>query len=145
MIESNPDMSIHAIQSQLLRKHQLEISLHKVFIAKRIATTRIYGDYQEQYGLLRSYCDELLKANLGSTIKIDVEPCGNSASPTRQFRRVYVCFASMMRGFKMIGRPLLGLDGCFMKGPFPGLKGYGPKKPRKPPLRLRVRPYSLCQ
>ncbi|XP_021980771.1 uncharacterized protein LOC110876922 [Helianthus annuus] len=120
MIESNPDMPIHAIQSQLLWKHQLEISLHKVFRAKRITTTRIYGDYQEQYGLLRLYCDELLKANPGSTIKIDVEPCGNSGSPTRQFRRVYVCFASMMRGFKMIGRPLLGVDGCFMKGPFPG-------------------------
>ncbi|XP_022029519.1 uncharacterized protein LOC110930488 [Helianthus annuus] len=120
MIESNPDMPIQAIQSQLLRKHQLEISLHKVFRAKRIATTKIYGDYQVQYGLLRSYCDELLKANPGSTIKIDVEPCGNSASPTRQFRRVYFCFASMMRGFKMIGRPLLGVDGCFIKGPFPG-------------------------
>ncbi|XP_022029064.1 uncharacterized protein LOC110930138 [Helianthus annuus] len=120
MIESNPDMLIHAIQSQLLRKHQLEMSLHKVFRANRIAATRIYGDYQEQYGLLRSYCDELLKANPGSTIKIDVEPCGNSGSPTSQFRRVYVCFASMMRGFKMIGRPLLGVDGFFMKGPFPG-------------------------
>ncbi|XP_035830110.1 uncharacterized protein LOC118479608 [Helianthus annuus] len=70
MIESNPDMPIQAIQSQLLRKHQLEVSLHKVFRAKRIATTKIYGDYQEQYGLLR--------------------------------------------------RPLLGVDGCFMKGPFPG-------------------------
>ncbi|KAJ0898585.1 hypothetical protein HanRHA438_Chr08g0358501 [Helianthus annuus] len=68
MIESNPDMPIQAIQSQLLRKHQLEISLHKVFRAKRIATTKIYGDYQEQYGLLRSYYDELLKANPGSTI-----------------------------------------------------------------------------
>ncbi|XP_022029337.1 uncharacterized protein LOC110930347 [Helianthus annuus] len=87
MIESNPDMPIQAIQNQLLRKHQLEISLHKVFRGKRIATTKIYGDYQEQYGLLRSYYDELLKAN---------------------------------PGFKMIGRPLLGVDGCFMKGPFPG-------------------------
>ncbi|XP_021992748.1 uncharacterized protein LOC110889512 [Helianthus annuus] len=120
MIESNPEMPIHAIQSQLLRKHQLEISLRKVFRAKRITTTRIYGDYQEQYGLLRSYCDELLKANPGSTIKIDMEPCGNPGSPTRQFRRIYVWFASMMRGFKMIGRPLLDVDGCLMKGPFPG-------------------------
>ncbi|XP_022019165.1 uncharacterized protein LOC110919195 [Helianthus annuus] len=117
MIESNPEMPIQAIQSQLLRKHQL---LHKVFRAKRIATTRIYGDYQEQYGLLRSYCDELLKANPGSTIKIYVEPCGNPGTPTRQFRRIYACFASMMRGFKMIVRPLLGVDGCFVKGTFPG-------------------------
>ncbi|XP_021992760.1 uncharacterized protein LOC110889518 [Helianthus annuus] len=106
MIESIPEMPIHAIQSQLLRNHQLETSLHKVIRAKRIATTRIYGDYQEQYGLPRSYCDELLKANPGS--------------PTRQFRRIYVCFTSVMRGFKMIGRLLLGVDGCFMKGPFLG-------------------------
>ncbi|XP_022005880.1 uncharacterized protein LOC110904314 [Helianthus annuus] len=113
-------MPIQAIQSQLLRQHQLEISLHKVFRAKRIRTTRIFGDYQKQYGLLRSYYDELLKANQGSTIKIDMEPHGDPSSPTRQFRRIYVCFASMMRVFKMIGRPLLDVDGCFVKGPFLG-------------------------
>ncbi|XP_022019139.1 uncharacterized protein LOC110919170 [Helianthus annuus] len=49
-----------------------------------------------------------------------MEPCWNPGSPTRQFRRIYVCFASMMGGFKMIGRPLLGVDGCFMKVPIPG-------------------------
>ncbi|XP_021996805.1 uncharacterized protein LOC110893954 [Helianthus annuus] len=120
MIESNPDMPLPAIQDMLVKNHQVNVSIQKVFRAKRIATTRIIGDYREQYGILRSYCEALLRANPGSTIKIDCEPCANPCLPTRQFKRCYVCFASIMRGFKMCGREILGLDGCFMKGPFPG-------------------------
>ncbi|KAJ0569446.1 putative MULE transposase domain-containing protein [Helianthus annuus] len=120
MIESNPDMPLPAIQDMLVKNHQLNVSIQKVFRAKRIATTRIIGDYREQYGILRSYCEALLRANPGSTIIIDCEPCANPSLPTRQFKRCYVCFASIMRGFKMCGREILGLDGCFMKGPFPG-------------------------
>ncbi|KAL6535664.1 hypothetical protein OROMI_027038 [Orobanche minor] len=36
------------------------------------------------------------------------------------FRRIYVCLGALKKGFKAIGRRLLGLDGAFMSGPFPG-------------------------
>ncbi|KAI3704867.1 hypothetical protein L1987_75096 [Smallanthus sonchifolius] len=38
----------------------------------------------------------------------------------RQFRRIYICLHALKEGFKICRRELLGLDGCFMKGPFPG-------------------------
>ncbi|KAK9053329.1 hypothetical protein SSX86_029962 [Deinandra increscens subsp. villosa] len=78
------------------------------------------GDYTAQYGLLRDYCDELLRSNPGSIVKIDVETECNPATSTRQFKRIYICFAAMKRIFKACGRDLIGLDGCFMKEPFPG-------------------------
>ncbi|XP_076885850.1 uncharacterized protein LOC143535506 [Bidens hawaiensis] len=88
--------------------------------AKTIALQRKDGDHTKQYTHLRSYIDELLKANPGSTIKLEVEPCANPNLKTRQFRRIYVCYASLVKGFKLLGRELLGLDGCFMKGKYPG-------------------------
>ncbi|XP_022032469.1 uncharacterized protein LOC110933562 [Helianthus annuus] len=113
-------MPLPAIQDMLVKNHQVNVSIQKVFRAKRIATTRIIGDYREQYGILRSCCEALLRENPGSTIKMDTEPCANPRLPTRQFKRCYACFASIMRGFKMCGREILGPDGCFMKAPFPG-------------------------
>ncbi|XP_076923134.1 uncharacterized protein LOC143585176 [Bidens hawaiensis] len=88
--------------------------------AKIIALQRKDGDHTKQYTHLRSYIDEILKANPGSTIKLDVEPCANPNLKTRQFRRIYVCYAALVKGFKFLGRELLGLDGCFMKEKYPG-------------------------
>ncbi|KAH1032299.1 hypothetical protein J1N35_044473 [Gossypium stocksii] len=34
------------------------------------------------------------------------------------FKRYYVCFDALKRGWKVGCRPLIGLDGCFLKGPF---------------------------
>ncbi|XP_022019938.1 uncharacterized protein LOC110920000 [Helianthus annuus] len=104
----------------LQRKYQVEVTLHQVFRAKMKATEKVQGHYRAQYENLRNYCEELLRSNPGSTVKIDVEPCGNPSSPTKQFRRIYVCLGALKAGFKLIGRPILGLDGCFLKGPFPG-------------------------
>ncbi|XP_076882679.1 uncharacterized protein LOC143531220 [Bidens hawaiensis] len=78
--------------------------------AKTIALQRKDGDHTKQYTHLRSYIDELLKANSCSTIKLDIEPCANPNLKTRQFRRIYVCYAALVKGFKLLGRELLGLD-----------------------------------
>nr|KAJ0203440.1 hypothetical protein LSAT_V11C500271460 [Lactuca sativa] len=62
---------------------------------------------------------ELQATNPDITVKINVCPNGNPASPTRQFRRIYVCLGPLKKGFKACLRDLVGLDGAFMKGPFP--------------------------
>ncbi|MBA0776120.1 hypothetical protein Gotri_011169, partial [Gossypium trilobum] len=36
------------------------------------------------------------------------------------FKRFYVCFEALKKGWKEGCRPILGLDGCFLKGPFKG-------------------------
>ncbi|XP_076943130.1 uncharacterized protein LOC143613257 [Bidens hawaiensis] len=38
----------------------------------------------------------------------------------KKFRRIYVCYAALVRGFKLLGREILGLDDCFTKGKYPG-------------------------
>ncbi|KAJ0938978.1 putative transposase, mutator type, MULE transposase domain-containing protein [Helianthus annuus] len=82
---------------------------------------KLQGDYKTQFGLLREYAEQLMKSNPGTTVTIDVEPSSCKAkSSTRQFRRIYICYGAFKKGFKIIGRDILGLDGCFMKGPYPG-------------------------
>ncbi|XP_052627473.1 uncharacterized protein LOC128134097 [Lactuca sativa] len=95
--------------------------MDKVFRAKDMARKHVIGDYTKQFELLRDYALELQATNPDTTVKIDVCPNGNPASPTRQFRRIYVCLGPLKKGFKACLRDLVGLDGAFMKGPFPGL------------------------
>ncbi|KAJ9547748.1 hypothetical protein OSB04_020291 [Centaurea solstitialis] len=85
-----------------------------------MALNKIRGDYAQQYGLLRRYLLEVKRTNPDTTVKIDVEPAFDPSSPTRQFKRVYICLGPLKQGFKACQRELLGLDGCFMKGPYPG-------------------------
>ncbi|KAK9074898.1 hypothetical protein SSX86_003217 [Deinandra increscens subsp. villosa] len=120
IVEANPTIPLKYLQHQLQGLHQLHVSTAKLFRAKTMASKKIHGDYTAQYSILREYCEELIRSNPGTSVKIDVESECNPASPTRQFKRIYICFAALREGFKACGRDLLGLDGCFMKGPFPG-------------------------
>lgn len=63
---------------------------------------------------------ELQRCNPNTTVKIDVYGEENHESPTRMFRRIYVCLGPLKEGFRGSGRDLLGLDGAFMKGQYVG-------------------------
>ena len=119
-IEMNPEVPVRALQDQLVKKYDVHISEDKVFRAKAVATKVVEGDYTKQYALLRDYVLELQKTNPGTTVKIEVVSEPNPYSSTRQFKRIYVCLGALKKGFKAGIRDFLGLDGAFMKGPFPG-------------------------
>lgn len=120
-IESNPTVPVRALQDQLQKKYNVGFSMHKVFRAKQNAKKQVVGDYTKQYELLRDYILELQSTNPDTTVKLDFVSEPNLANTTsRTFRRIYVCLGGMKQGFKACLRDFLGLDGAFMKGPFPG-------------------------
>ncbi|GJY72247.1 mutator type transposase [Tanacetum coccineum] len=79
---------------------------------------------QKQGSALKKNSGSALKKNSGSalnkTVKLDVERWLDPSKPTTQFRRIYICLGALKKGFKAGMRDLLGLDGCFMKGKYPG-------------------------
>ncbi|GJW36524.1 ribonuclease H-like domain-containing protein [Tanacetum coccineum] len=81
---------------------------------------KVKGNFSEQYSLLREYVLELQRTTEETTVKIDLEMDYNPSETTRQFKRIYVCIGAFKRGFKEGLRDLLGLDGCFIKGQYPG-------------------------
>ncbi|XP_076912270.1 uncharacterized protein LOC143570519 [Bidens hawaiensis] len=119
-VHTNPDILVKSVQEQFQRKYELGVSRLKAYRARAKAKKMVQEDYISQYAILRDYVLELKKQNPGTTVKIQVEEDTDASLPTRRFRRMYVCFGALKQGFKAIGRDLLGLDGAFMKGPFPG-------------------------
>ena len=83
-----------------------------------MATENIQGSHKEQYKKIWDYCETLKEKNVGTTTLLDVErPCLDVAAT---FQRLYVCLAATRTGFKEGCRPLIGLDGCFLKGSYKG-------------------------
>ncbi|GJX44845.1 mutator type transposase [Tanacetum coccineum] len=119
LLATNPGIPMRAVQDQMQKQFKVGVSKMKAFKAKRIASDIMIGSYREQYLLLREYAQELINQNLGTTVRIDVQQEPNLKSLTRIFRRVYVCLGVLKQGFRACGRKILGLDGCFMSGPWP--------------------------
>ena len=72
----------------------------------------INGDEKEQYTRLYDYRNELIRTNPGSIVKFK-EPKG-------VFEGMYVCLAGLKNAFKVGCRPLVCLDGCWLKGTYGG-------------------------
>ncbi|GKD06072.1 heat stress transcription factor B-4-like protein, partial [Tanacetum coccineum] len=95
-VRVNPNIPVKAVQDQLQRKMEVQISMSKAFKAKAKAEREIRGDH------------------------IAVERNTDPSLHSRVFKRIYVCLGALKLGFKAFKRVMLGLDGAFMKGPFPG-------------------------
>nr|KAJ0215940.1 hypothetical protein LSAT_V11C300136200 [Lactuca sativa] len=120
-LESNPEIPIRALKEQLERKYQIQMSDMKVFRAKAKALQLLGVILGGQYSILRDYLLEVQSRNPNTTVKLQVDNSSNPASHTRIFRRIYICLGPLKQGFAAGKRDFLGLDGAFMKGPYPGM------------------------
>nr|GEX24428.1 hypothetical protein [Tanacetum cinerariifolium] len=68
----------------------------------------------------RSKKGKIQSTNHNTTVKITVERNTDPSLPTRVFQRIYICLRLLKLGIRACRRDRLGLDGAFIKGPFPG-------------------------
>ncbi|KAK8957245.1 hypothetical protein KSP39_PZI001276 [Platanthera zijinensis] len=112
-VRENPNIQLKQIVAKTKEKWVVGISKDKACRAKMHANTLLEGSVGEQYNMLNLYCAEILKSN----------PDSESLTPSRVivpcFQRLYMCFTSCRESFKVC-RPIIGLDGCFLKGQYGG-------------------------
>ena len=72
-----------------------------------------FGDFAQSYDNLRWYRGAFLAANPGSVSDLDYD------AETKHFQRLFLAFGACIHGFKHL-RPLLFLDGTFLKGNYKG-------------------------
>ncbi|PPE00654.1 hypothetical protein GOBAR_DD02317 [Gossypium barbadense] len=122
-IGDHPKMKLREIQRRVASKMHVNVNMIKCRKAKKMMKDKLAGNFLQEFAILWDYADELRLKNLGSTIKITVNRV-TPHSPTH-FKRFYVCFEALKRGWKEGCRPVLGLDDCFLKGPFKGIPSDG--------------------
>uniref|UniRef100_A0A803PQG0 SWIM-type domain-containing protein n=1 Tax=Cannabis sativa TaxID=3483 RepID=A0A803PQG0_CANSA len=109
----NENLGVSSFQKKVNKDHVLEISRHKAYRARLLATKSIEGSYEEQYAALWDYAEEIKYTNKGSTIEFLTE---NAENGVPRFKRMYLCYSGLREGFNEGCRPIIGLDGCHIKG-----------------------------
>lgn len=117
-IRINPTWPLAAFLKKVVNDWGCHVSIYAIARAKKMALQKIRGRHDEQYGQVWDYANELLKAMPDSTVLVMIE---DTADPEKKlFKRFYTCFGPIKKGFKSGCRPLIGLDGCHLKGPYGG-------------------------
>lgn len=88
-----------------------------MFRALKAARSMAEGNIKKQYERIWDYTDEQTTSNEGSTVKIN---CIHAPYSQPIFQRIYVCLDACKKGFKAGCRPLISLEGCFLKGYYGG-------------------------
>ncbi|MBA0772449.1 hypothetical protein Gotri_007815, partial [Gossypium trilobum] len=115
-IRDHPKMKLKEIQRRVTSKIHVNVNMIRCRKDKKMVKDKLAGNFVEEFVMLWDYADELRLKNIGSTIKMIVNRV-TSESPPR-FKRFYVCFEALKRGWKKGCIPILGLNDCFLKGLF---------------------------
>ncbi|RYR14193.1 hypothetical protein Ahy_B04g070792 isoform D [Arachis hypogaea] len=111
-LRKHPTMKHREVYDWFVRKCNVYLNSTCITRALKAARKIVEGDEIAQYGLVWDYANELLTSNPGSTVQVSVIPMPESPP---LFDRFYVCLDACKRGFKAGCRPLIGLDGAFLK------------------------------
>ncbi|XP_058185845.1 uncharacterized protein LOC131303073 [Rhododendron vialii] len=114
----DPNWKVSALRKAAKRKHTVEVTDSQAYKAKKRALEAIEGNYRQQYWRLWDYCEMIRRQNHGSTALLRVERPPLSTPPV--FQTMFVMYAAQSRGFLGGCKPIIGLDGCHLKGPFGG-------------------------
>ncbi|XP_050207490.1 uncharacterized protein LOC126656911 [Mercurialis annua] len=83
--------------------------------AKRKVLTELNSNYKVEFARLDAYAAEIRRTNHGSSVQVEVCPIMEREG-RRVFRRMFICFETCKRGWLNGCRPIIGMDGCFLKG-----------------------------
>ncbi|XP_021725632.1 uncharacterized protein LOC110692858 [Chenopodium quinoa] len=114
----NPTWKMKSFRARVLTDLGIEVGYGKAWLARARAKLMIYGSALEQYSRVWDYGKAVLKYNPGSKVYVVVEGVDKPEPPL--FLRMYCCLSALRSGFNKGCRPLIGLDGCHLKGSYPG-------------------------
>ncbi|WOK97734.1 hypothetical protein Cni_G06442 [Canna indica] len=111
----NKNLKFRGIVEEVRQNYFVDITLSKAVRAIKIAKQRIEGDVSKQYEKLYEFCSEIRMTNPRSTTIMKTESTTSNARQ-RHFQRINICLKPVVIGFLTSRRPILDLDGCFLKG-----------------------------
>ncbi|CAI0415121.1 unnamed protein product [Linum tenue] len=116
---ANQGWDVGLIAAEIKRKYNLVVTNQTCYRARLEARRMLYGSLEEDFAQIRSYIGHLLKVDPQGSflLEVDVDPGCDKVF----FKRLYISFSSLSKGFLAGCRPFFCLDGCFLKGEVQGM------------------------
>ncbi|KAL3632322.1 hypothetical protein CASFOL_025306 [Castilleja foliolosa] len=116
VIRANTNWKLKDIQKAILDRHHVPVSLSQCYRAKQYVEHDRDGHLINHYKKLWDYASELKRSNPGSTVELVTKQM-NPGSPSSPeiFEKMYICLNALKMGWTAGCRPVIGLDGCFLK------------------------------
>lgn len=110
----NPKLTALEIKAEILREYQLEAKENSCIKAKTLVMKERRKTHEAHFDRIWDYQAEVLTRNPGSTFEIETIP-GPKVGSKQRFYRLYICFQAQKESWKKTCRPVIGLDGAFLK------------------------------
>ncbi|XP_038702898.1 uncharacterized protein LOC119999417 [Tripterygium wilfordii] len=114
IIAAHPDIKIRYLKPFMERILELDMNLTQCKRVKKSILADLTGNCVKEYGKLRDYAEELMVSNPETTVSLLIDR-QNEDDPST-FKSFYCCFKSCKESVLNGCRPVLGIDGCFLKG-----------------------------
>ncbi|KAK1384326.1 putative Short-chain dehydrogenase-reductase B [Heracleum sosnowskyi] len=112
-IRNNPQYKPKEILQDIQDQHGVAVSYMQAWRGKERSMAALHGTFEEGYGLLAGYCEQLRKANPGSIATV-------YATGDNCFQRIFISYQASIYGFLNACRPLLEIDRAHLKGKYLG-------------------------
>ena len=112
-----PHMKLRVFKAIVDQERNCNLNIKMCQSARKKAIAQIVGDYRDQFQLLYDYCLEITSKNPNTTAMVSTKKNANGED---EFAGVYICLGQLKTGCLEGCRPVLSLDGCFIKGPWKG-------------------------
>lgn len=112
-IRRNPNWKLSEMQEEIKQVLKIEICEAKACRVRKRALSAVHEEMKTHYAGLSRFAGEILRSNKNNTVKICTTRRNEGDVP--HFQRFYVCYDGLKKAWKAGCRPILGLDGCFLK------------------------------
>nr|GMD12044.1 uncharacterized protein LOC109165518 [Ipomoea batatas] len=108
-----PNYKPKDIVNDIKQEYGIQLNYFQAWRGKEIAKEQLQGSYKEAYSQLPLFCEKIMETNPGSLATF-------TTKEDSSFHRLFVSFHASLYGFEQGCRPLLFLDGIFLKSKYQG-------------------------
>lgn len=113
-VRLNPKLTKHEMVAEIKREYKLEVTPNQCAKAKTKVMKARSASHETHFARIWYYQAEVINRNPGTEFDIETVP-GPLIGSKQRFFRCYICFKSQKETWKQNCRPVIGIDGAFLK------------------------------
>ncbi|CAE6119769.1 unnamed protein product [Arabidopsis arenosa] len=113
-LRKNPKITKQEMVAEILREYNLTVTEDQCSKAKTKVLREMKVTHEEHFERIWDYQAEIFRSNPETKFEIETTP-GTTIGSLQRFFRCFICFKAQRDSWKNTCRPIIGIDGAFLK------------------------------